>query len=219
MRRTIRLGLTGSIGMGKSTAAAHLRRLGVPVYDADRAVHALFARGGGAVERVRTAFPEAVVDDAVDRARLGQLVFGHAERLTLLESIVHPLVRQSERRFRRRMASQREALAAFDIPLLFETNGQGRYDLIVVLSAPAFVQAARVLGRRNMTEERLAAIRERQVPDSEKRRKADVVIPTGLDRRLTLHRLAWLVTFLRGPRASRWLKEVRGRARRQSCAK
>lgn len=219
MRRTIRLGLTGSIGMGKSTAAAHLRRLGVPVYDADNAVHELFAPGGAAVEGVRKLFADAVIDGAVDRVRLGRLVFGNPEKLALLETVVHPLVRRTEQRFRRRVIASRNPLAAFDIPLLFETKGQTRYDLTVVLSAPEFVQAARVLGRKNMTVERLAAIRARQVPDTTKRQLADFVIPTGLDRRLTLRHLARIVSFLRGPRAFRWLKEARGRRRRLQCAK
>lgn len=219
MRRTIRLGLTGSIGMGKSTASAHLRRLGVPVYDADHVVHQLFARGGGALEAVRQSFAEAVVDGAVDRTRLGALVFGNPERLAHLESIVHPLVRRSEMRFRRRVVAQRKPLAAFDIPLLFETKGQGRYDFTVVLSAPDFVQTARVLGRANMTAERLAAIRARQVSNIEKRRLADFVIPTGLDRRLTLRHLARIVRFFRGPRALRWLKATRARARGRQCVR
>lgn len=219
MRRTIRLGLTGSIGMGKSTAAAHLRRLGVPVYDADRAVHELFSPGGAAVEVVRRAFPDAVVDGAVDRVRLGKVVFGDRERLAHLESIVHPLVRRNELQFRRRVGARRQPLAAFDIPLLFETKGQRRYDLTIVLSAPDFVQAARVLGRKNMTAERLAAIRARQVPDAQKRRLADFVIPTGLDRRLTLSRLARLVRFLRSRQAFSWLKSTAGRRGRPLCAK
>ena len=219
MRRTIRLGLTGSIGMGKSTASAHLRRLGVPVYDADRAVHQLFAPGGAAVEAVRRFFADAVVDGAVDRGRLGKLVFGDPERLALLESIVHPLVRRSELRFRRRVAAERKSVAAFDIPLLFETKGQGRYDVTIVLSAPDFVQAARVLGRATMTSQRFAAIRARQVSNAEKRRLADFVIPTGLDRRLTLRRLVRIVKFFRGPRAFRWLKAARGRTRRPPCVK
>jgi dephospho-CoA kinase len=205
--------------MGKSTAAAHLRRLGVPVYDADRAVHNLFARGGGAIEVIRRAFPEAVIDGAVDRTRLGALVFGDPERLALLESIVHPLVRQSELHFRRRKTGRHKLLTAFDIPLLFETNGQRRYDVTIVLSAPDFVQAARVLTRKNMTSERLAAIRARQVPNIKKRRLADFVVPTGLDRRMTLQRLARIVRFFRGRHALLWLKETRGRTWRRRCAK
>lgn len=219
MKRTIRLGLTGSIGMGKSTASGHLRRLGVPVYDADRAVHELFARGGAAVEAVRRSFADAVIDGAVDRTRLGTLVFGNPERLAHLESIVHPLVRRSEMRFRRRVGAERKPLAAFDIPLLFETKGQGRYDFTVVLSAPDFVQTSRVLARANMTAERLAAIRVRQVSNIEKRRLADFVIPTGLDRRLTLRRLARIVRFFRGPRGLRWLKAASARTRKPLCVK
>ena len=156
--RTATLGLTGSIGMGKSTAARMFRRLGVPVHDADAAVHALFREGGAAVGPVSEAFPEAIRDGAVDRAVLGQAVFGNAERLARLEAIVHPLVRQTSDRFLRRARARRAPLAVFDVPLLFETGAEARYDAVAVVSAPAFVQSHRVLARPGMTAERLAAI-------------------------------------------------------------
>lgn len=208
-RRPIRLALTGSIGMGKSTAASQLRRLGVPVYDADAAVHALFTKGGAAVEPVGRAFPGVVVDGAVDRGKLGKIVFGDPAALKRLEGIVHPLVRGSEKRFSRRMAARGARLLAFDIPLLFETGGERRYDASIVISAPSFVQEARVLRRAGMTRERLAAIRARQTPDREKRRRADFVVSSGLGKRATFDRLASIVRFLSGPRATKWLRARR----------
>ncbi len=197
--RPIILALTGSIGMGKSVASGLLRRMGVPVHDADAEVHRLFARGGGAVPGIARAFPEVVIDGAVDRKVLGGIVFGDAEKLRELERIVHPLVRQASVRFVRGARARGHAVVALDIPLLFETGGGRRYDAAMVVSAPAFVQAARVLARPGVTRERLAAIRAQQVPDRIKRRKADFVIPTGLGRRLTLRRLGHAVTLMRGP--------------------
>ena len=208
-RRPIRLALTGSIGMGKSTAAAQLRRLGVPVYDADAAVHVLFAKGGAAVRPVGQAFPGVVVGGAVDRTKLGKIVFGDPAALKRLEGIVHPLVRGSEKRFNRRMAARGARLLAFDIPLLFETGGERRYDASIVISAPDFVQEARVLRRSGMTRERLAAIRARQTPDREKRRRADFVVPSGLGKRATFDGLASIVRLLSGPRAAKWLRARR----------
>ncbi len=176
------LGLTGSIGMGKSTAAAMLRRLGVPVHDADATVHALFAKGGAAVAAVDAAFPGAVRDGAVDRGDLGRRVFGDAVALRRLEAIVHPLVRAAERRFLERQRRRRAALVVLDVPLLFETGGAQRCDRVAVVSCPAFLQAQRVLARPGMTAERLAQIRAKQMPDRDKRRRADFVIPTGRGR-------------------------------------
>ena len=197
--RPITLALTGSIGMGKSVASGLLRRMGVPVHDADADVHRLFARGGDAVPGIARAFPEAVTDGAVDRKVLGGIVFGDADKLRELERIVHPLVRQASERFVRAARARGHKVVALDIPLLFEAGGSRRYDAAMVVSAPAFVQAARVLARPGVTRERLAAIRAQQVPDRIKRRKADFVIPTGLGRRLTLRRLGRVVTLMRGP--------------------
>jgi dephospho-CoA kinase len=194
--RTATLGLTGSIGMGKSTAARMFHKLGVPVHDADAAVHALFRKGGAGVGPVGEAFPEAVRDGAVDRAVLGKAVFGDPERLARLEAIVHPLVRRSADRVLRRARARRARLAVFDVPLLFETGAQTRYDAVAVVSAPAFVQAQRVLARPGMTAERLAAIRARQTADAEKRRRADFVLPTGLGRRCTLQGVRRIVRLM-----------------------
>lgn len=192
------LGLTGSIGMGKSTAAAMLRRLGVPVHDADATVHGLFAPGGKAVAPVEAAFPGVVKDGAVDRAALGARVFGDDAALKRLEAIVHPLVRAAERDFLARHRRYGTPLVVLDIPLLFETHGERRCDLVAVVSAPAFLQAARVLARPGMTRARLDAVLAKQMPDEQKRRRADVVIPTGLGKGPAWKRLKALVQMMRG---------------------
>ncbi len=178
------LGLTGSIGMGKSTAAALLRRLGVPVHDADASVHRLLGRNGAAVERVAAAFPGTGGANGIDRAELGRRVFND------------PLVRAESDRFLRRMAAQGVPLVVLDIPLLFESGGERRCDAVIVVSAPSFLQRARVLARPGMSESRLAAILAKQMPDREKRNRADFIVPTGLGRRLTLRRLAEIVKML-----------------------
>ncbi|PZW44892.1 dephospho-CoA kinase [Humitalea rosea] len=181
-------GLTGSIGMGKTTTANAFRRLGVPVFDADAAVHALQARGGAAVRPIGSAFPGTVRDGAVVREALRAAVLADPAALKRLEAIVHPLVRDAEARFLRACRRRGDAIALLDIPLLFETRNatERRYiHKILVVSAPHAVQRARVLRRRGMTPERFAAILARQMPDSQKRRLADRVIPTGLSRHHT----------------------------------
>jgi dephospho-CoA kinase len=190
------LGLTGSVGMGKSTAAAMLRQLGVPVHDADVAVHRLLAPGGAAVPAVASAFPGTAVGSGIDRALLGKQVFGDAAALRRLERILHPLVRKSEQRFLKRARARRAPLVALDIPLLFETGGEKRCDAVVVVSAPAFLQRARVLARPGMSEERLRAILAKQVPDAEKRRRADFVVTSGLGRAPTFRGLRRVVRAL-----------------------
>lgn len=186
------LGLTGGIGMGKSTATTTLRRLGVRVFDADAAVHRLQGKGGRAVRPIGEAFPGTVVDGRVDREALRRAVLGKPEAMKWLEAIVWPLVRMEERRFLDRARRDGRRIVALDIPLLFETRGEGRVDRVLVVSAPASVQRIRVLRRPGMTEERLASIRARQMPDREKRRRADHVVFTGLSRRFAqaaIHRL------------------------------
>jgi dephospho-CoA kinase len=199
------LGLTGSIGMGKSTASQTFRSFGVPVFEADAAVHCLFAPGGAAAGPVGAAFP-GCADPAggIDRAALGKRVFGDAAALALLEAIVHPLVRAAERRFLERCAGARRPLAVLDVPLLYETGGERLVDAVAVVSAPVFLQAQRVLRRKGMSADRLAAIRRRQTPDVEKRRRADFVIPTGLDRRHSVRAIARIIDRVRGLRGVRW---------------
>ncbi len=198
------LGLTGSIGMGKSTAARMLRRLGCPVHDADAAVHRLYAKGGAAVAPIAAAFPGTVVDGAVDRVALSARVVGDPEALRRLEAIVHPLVLADSRRFLRLSALRRVPVAVLDIPLLFEGSGRARVDRVVVVTAPPFVQRTRVLARPGMTEAKFRAILARQMPDGEKRRLADHVVATGLGRRYTLKKLARIVRMLRGKRGRVW---------------
>ncbi len=197
------VGLTGSIGMGKSAAGAALRRHGIPVHDADAAVHRAMAPGGAAVPAVERAFPGVVADGAVDRGELGRRVYADEGALRRLEAILHPLVRQSERRFLARQRARRVPVAVLDVPLLFETGAWRRCAATVVVSAPGFVQRLRVLRRRGMTMERLAVIEAQQLGDAGKRRRADAVIATGLDRRASRRALLAFVARLRGVRRSR----------------
>ena len=192
------LGLTGGIGMGKSTASTTFRRLGVPVFDADAAVHALQAKGGRAVAPIGAAFPGTIVDGRVDREALRRAVLGKPDGLKRLERIVHPLVRDEERRFLAAARRAAKRIVVLDVPLLLETGGEKRVDRVVVVSAPAAVQRVRVLLRGGMTEERLAAIRARQMPDREKRRRADHVVPTGISRHFAQAAIRRLVARLRG---------------------
>lgn len=171
------LGLTGSIGMGKSTTAGLFAEAGVPVHDSDETVHRLYA--GAAVPLVEAAFPGTVVDGVIDRAELSRRVFGNAGALARLEAIVHPLVRADADRFIARHRAEDTPLVLLDIPLLFETNGTGRVEKIVVVSAPAEIQRERVLSRPGMTPEKFEAILARQTPDAEKRECADFVIDTS----------------------------------------
>jgi dephospho-CoA kinase len=192
------LGLTGSIGMGKSTAAAMLRRLGVPLFDADLVVHRLLAPSGAAVSAVLAAFPGVETEaGGIDRVLLGQRVFADPAALRRLEAILHPMVAAEEIRFLARSRARRVRLVVLDIPLLFETGAERRCDYALVVSAPALVQRQRVMRRPGMTEIRLAAILRKQVPDHRKRQRADFVVPTGAGRGVTLRRLKAIVRLLR----------------------
>jgi dephospho-CoA kinase len=171
------IGLTGSIGMGKSTTARMFADEGVPVHDSDEAVHRLYA--GPAMPLVEAAFPGVTVDGRIDRALLGSRVIGNPSAMKTLEGIIHPLVRADANDFLRRSRESGARLAVLDIPLLFETGGRDRVDKVVVVTAPADVQRARVLARPGMTTETFEAILARQVPDSDKRRQADFVVDTG----------------------------------------
>jgi len=194
------LGLTGSIGMGKTVAAAMFARAGAVVFDADAAVHALLAPGGAAVAAVAEAFPDCVIEDAdrlaIDRAALGRRVFDDGTAMARLEAILHPRVRAAELDFIKRARARRRPLVVLDIPLLLETGGERICDAVAVVIAPPFVQARRVLARPGMTPARLAAIRARQMPDREKIRRADFVIPTGLGRAVTLRHVRAIVRIL-----------------------
>ena len=171
------LGLTGSIGMGKSATAKIFAEEGAPVHDADAVVHRLY--DGEAVSAIEAAFPGTTSNGKVDREKLGKRVLGDNAGMKRLEQIVHPLVRQAEERFLAEAARQGAKVAVLDIPLLFETGGEKRCDAVAVVSAPGDVQRARAFERPGMTEQKLAAILAKQVPDAEKRKRADFVVDTS----------------------------------------
>lgn len=198
------LGLTGSIGMGKSTAAAQLRRLGLPVHDADAAVHALMAPGGAAVAAVDAAFPGVVKNGAVDRQALGARVFDDDAALKRLEGILHPLVRRSEKAFLAACARRGVPLVVLDIPLLFETGGDARCDAVLVVHCRPALQRRRVLARPGMTEEKFQAILARQVPAQEKIWLADFSVNTSIGRHAALMDLRRAVKLLRTCKGRVW---------------
>ena len=174
---TFILGLTGSIGMGKSTTAGFFRAAGVPVHDSDAVVHRLYE--GEAVGPVEAAFPGVAVDGKIDRAKLAQKLVGNPDAIRKLEAIVHPLVRAVSERFIAEQAARGARIIVLDIPLLFETGGETRVDAVVVVSAPAHVQRARVLSREGMTAARLDALLARQMPDAEKRARAHFIVDSS----------------------------------------
>ena len=171
------IGLTGSLGMGKTTTLRFFAEAGVPVYDADETVHRLY--GGEAAASIEAVFPGTTGEQGVDRAKLAQAVLGDAAALARLEAIVHPLVRREEVRFLEAARKTGVPVAVLDIPLLFETGGDRRVDAVVVVSAPAEMQRARAFERPGMTEEKFRALLAKQIPDQEKRRRADFVVDTS----------------------------------------
>lgn len=181
------IGLTGSIGMGKSLAAAMLRRMGLPVFDSDACARQVLMPGGIAEKQTIHAFPDAIdpCTGTLNRAKLRTLVFEHPERKAVLESIVHPAVRQAQRKFLLHARRTGARAAVLDIPLLFETGAEQRCDTVLCVSAPPFVQRARVLGRPGMDEATLSRILSAQMPDPEKRRRATAIVRTGLGRATT----------------------------------
>ncbi|HEY7807886.1 MAG TPA: dephospho-CoA kinase [Croceibacterium sp.] len=197
MSRPLILGLTGSIGMGKSTVAAMFEKLGVPVFDADAVVHRLQGPCGTLVVSIESAFPGTTGDRGVDRDALGAKVFGDPDALARLELIVHPAVREAREAFLREHAAA--PLVVFDIPLLFEKGGSDEVDRVAVVSAPAAIQRARVLAREGMDETRLGEILALQMPDAEKRARADYVIDTGRSQAETEAEVRLLVEKLSAP--------------------
>ncbi len=197
MTRPLVIGLTGSIGMGKSTTAAMFRDLDVPVWDADAAVHRLYAPGGAAVEPMRRIRPEAVGADGIDRAALRSWIGSDPDALDRIERIVHPLVAEDRARFLEEVTGD---LVVLDIPLLFESGADSLVDVVVVVSAPPDLQRARVMSREGMTEEDFDRLLAKQLSDAEKRRRADVVVPTGTMEETRRH-VAQLVTRLRNRHA------------------
>jgi dephospho-CoA kinase len=198
------IGLTGSIGMGKSVTASMFSKLNVPVYDADAAVHALYAQGGTAVAALEAAFPGIANDGAVDRTALSSRVLNDANALKRLEAIVHPLVGEAQMKFLALAEQNHTPMVVLDIPLLFETNAESRVDVTVVVSAPQDVQRARVLARAGMTEEKFHAIVSMQMPDAQKRAKATIVIETGLGFDHTFGQVSALVAALKGRKGTVW---------------
>lgn len=183
------IGLTGSIAMGKSVAAKMFRRLGVPVRDSDATIHRLLAKGGAGVAPVAKLFPDAIVDGAVDRRKLGAKVFADPQALAHLEAILHPLARQDMKAFLDFHRRRRTKRVVLDVPLLYETGLDAICDRVVVVSASPTIQRQRALSRPGMTNEKLAGILARQIPDSEKRRRADIVAVTALGYLPTLRAL------------------------------
>jgi dephospho-CoA kinase len=197
------LGLTGSIGMGKSTTANFFREAGVPVHDSDAVVHKLYE--GDAVAPVEAAFPGVTVDGRIDRAKLGEKLVGNPEAMKRLEGIVHPLVRAVSERFVAEQRARGARMIALDIPLLFETGGEKRVDAVVVVSAPAEVQRARVLSRPGMTAEKLDALLKRQMSDAEKRARAHFIVDSSRSfdsARAQVHAIVRAVAALPGRRIS-----------------
>jgi dephospho-CoA kinase len=197
------LGLTGSIGMGKSTTANFFREAGVPVHDSDAVVHKLYE--GDAVAPVEAAFPGVTVDGRIDRAKLGEKLVGNPEAIKRLEGIVHPLVRAVSERFVAEQRARGARMIALDIPLLFETGGEKRVDAVVVVSAPAEVQRARVLSRPGMTAEKLDALLARQMSDAEKRARGHFIVDSSRSfdsARAQVHAIVRAVAALPGRRIS-----------------
>ncbi len=197
-KRPLHVGLTGSIGMGKSETAKMFARLGVPVYDADAVVHRLYSKGGAAVAPVEAAFPGTVKDGAVDRAELSKHVTGNPEATARLQAIVYPLMTGARQKFLSDAAGA--DLVVFDIPLLFETRGEAAMDAVVVVSAPSHIQRDRVLARPGMTEEKFAYLHSRQMPDEEKRAKAHFVVVTDRGLEHAFEQVKMIVAALRDRR-------------------
>ncbi len=193
------IGLTGGIGMGKSTAAAAFRRARLPVFDADAAVRALQAPGGAALPAIAALLPDVVRDGVLDRAALRRAVAADPALLRSLERIVHPLVRAAQARFLARARRRGASVAVLDVPLLLETGGDRACDLVLVVSAPPALQLERVRRRRGMSQAEAAALIARQMPDREKRRRADLVVRTGLSRGHGLAQIRRLLARLRRP--------------------
>ena len=199
------LGLTGSIGMGKTTVAAHIAARGVPVLDSDSIVHRLYA--GEAVPHIEVAFPGTTAAGGVDRAKLSAALLAAEGGFARLEALVHPLVRRAQWRFLQEQEKAGAPLAVLDVPLLFETGGDALMDGSLVVSAPADIQAARVLQRPGMTADKLEAIRARQLPDAEKRTRGDFVVDTGVvwdETRAQVDRLIESLATRPGTAMERW---------------
>ena len=191
------IGLTGSIGMGKSTVARQCALLGAKTLNSDAVVHRLMQRSGRAFAAVSSAFPAAVEGGIIDRKKLGAIVFADEKKLKNLEAILHPLVIEEEKKFAAAQKKLGTKIVVLDIPLLFETGDDARMDMTLVASAPVFIQAQRVLARPNMTREKLAQIRKKQMPDREKRKRADFIVHTSLGKAASMRQIKILWEMLR----------------------
>lgn len=191
------IGLTGSIGMGKSTVARQCALLGAKTLNSDAVVHRLMQRSGRAFAAVSSAFPAAVEGGIIDRKKLGAIVFADEKKLKNLEAILHPLVIEEEEKFAAAQKKLGTKIVVLDIPLLFETGDDARMDMTLVASAPVFIQAQRVLARPNMTREKLAQIRKKQMPDREKRKRADFIVHTSLGKAASMRQIKILWEMLR----------------------
>lgn len=191
------LGLTGSIGMGKSSTSSMFYELGIPVYDADAAVHQIYDVGGSAVRPVQELFPDVVVENRIDRNRLREIVLNNSQNLVQLERIVHPLVRDTQLAFRAQCEKDGADIVVLDIPLLFETGGDKNVDHIIVVTTTAEEQRNRVLARPGMTEEAFKVILSKQIPDTEKRKRADFIINARIDFDYTREQVKALISALR----------------------
>jgi len=198
------LGLTGSIGMGKTVAADTFRRLGVPVHDADLTVHQLMAPDGKAFDEISRLFPDVIENGAINRRKLGDIVFVNPPELKKLENILHPQVKAHKHKFLATAARRQVPLVVLDVPLLFEGGGQGRCDGTVVVTAPAFVQRARVLARSGMTVEKFQAIRANQLTDAEKRKLSTFVVQTGNGRLESLRMIRNIITETKNWQGRHW---------------
>lgn len=183
------IGLTGSIGMGKSTAARMIKTMRIAVFDADATTHQLMGPGGKALTKIENRFPGIAGLKGVDRKRLGDIVFKDKGALNDLEAILHPMIGKEKELFLRRHALRRSHRVVLDVPLLFETNGENRCDAVLVVTAPKFLQRQRVLARGGMTDEKLAGILSHQIPDQHKRRLATTVVTSGLGMSVTWRKL------------------------------
>jgi dephospho-CoA kinase len=198
------LGLTGSIGMGKSTAATVFRRLGVAVHDADAAVHAAMLPEGSAFLAICQAFPDVCSRSGIDRNLLSNIVFADNESLGCLESILHPLVRKHKQAFLKQSAQRRYQVVVLDVPLLYETSGQNFCDAVVVVTAPKFVQRARVMSRSGMTFEKFESILAKQVPDALKCRYAEFVVQTGIGQLESIRSIRRILGVIKTLKPNKW---------------
>ncbi|MCK9993572.1 MAG: dephospho-CoA kinase [Alphaproteobacteria bacterium] len=198
------VGLTGSIGMGKSETAKMFRRLGIAVYDADAAVHGIYAPGGSAVAPIEEAFPGVTGPNGVDRDALAKRVLNDPAALKKLESIVHPLVGLEQQKFLAQAAAEKAEMIVIDVPLLYETGGQKRVDCVVLVSAPYELQRERVLERPGMSEEKFQSILAKQVPDAHKREQADYIIDSSKGLEAAMAQVEALIPLLRKVPARAW---------------